>query len=189
MGLRSTSFAWGAVARLLHWTMLALFLAIFPLGLYMADLPLGVHKLRLYALHKSIGLTLLALALLRFAWRLLDRRPELPPMPAWQLGVARLTHILLYVLMFAVPVSGWMFNSAAGFPLQWFGLVNLPAIAHSSPSLKQLAHTLHEAGAWLLVALAVLHAAGALTHHFVSRDRTLTLMVPWLRAPGTGGKP
>lgn len=188
MAVRSTPSAWGAVARTLHWGMLVLFAIIIPLGLYMAELPLGIHKLRLYALHKSIGLTLLALAALRLAWRAGERRPELPPMPAWQHRAALAIHALLYLLMFAVPLSGWLFNSAAGFPLQWFGTVNLPALAHSDPALKKLAHEIHETGAWLLVALVAAHAAAALKHHFLDRDRTLALMVPWLRAPHAGGK-
>jgi cytochrome b561 len=88
-----------------------------------------------------------------------------------------------------VPLTGWLFNSAAGFPLQWFGTVNLPAIAAANPALKRIARELHETGVWLLVALVVMHAAAAIKHHFVDRDRTLSLMVPWLRAPGSGGKP
>jgi cytochrome b561 len=168
--------------------MLALFAAMIPLGLYTTGLPLGVHKLRMYALHKSIGLTVLALAAVRLAWRAAERRPTLPPTPDWQRRAAQATHVPLYVLMLAIPVSGWLFNSAAGFPLQWFGTVNLPAIASASPALKRIARELHETGVWLLVVLVAMHAAAALKHHFVDRDRTLLLMLPWLRAPGTGEK-
>ena len=188
MSARTTANAWGGVAKCFHWGMLALFATTIPLGLYMTGLPLGMHKLRVYALHKSIGLTLLALAALRLAWRLTEQRPTAAPMPAWQRRAATMTHVALYALMFAIPVSGWLFNSAAGFPLQWFGLANLPAIAATSPSLKSLAHQLHVGGVWLLVTLVALHAAAAVKHHFVDRDRTLTLMTPWLRAPSGGEK-
>ena len=119
---------WGGMARLFHWGMLVLFIGIVPLGLYMADLPLSKQKLKLYALHKSIGLTLLALAALRLLWRSTQRRPSLPAMPAWQRHAATAMHVALYALMFLVPLAGWLFNSAAGFPLQWFGQVNLPAL-------------------------------------------------------------
>lgn len=183
MPARSTASAWGGVARFLHWAMVALFATTIPLGLYMTGLPLGMNKLKLYALHKSIGLTLLGLAALRLAWRLADRRPEVPPMAVWQQRAAVVSHALLYALMVAVPITGWLFNSAAGFPLQWFGLANLPAIGPASPSLKAIAHQLHVGGVWLLVVLVAIHAAAAVKHHFVDRDRTLALMVPWLRAP------
>lgn len=86
---------------------------------------------------------------------------------------ATATHALLYALMFAIPITGWLFNSSAGFPPQWFGLASLPAIASASPVLKTVAHALHVRGVWLLVALVALHAASALEHHFVDRDRTL----------------
>jgi cytochrome b561 len=163
--------------------MLALYATTIPLGLYMTELPLGIQKLKLYALHKSIGLTLLGLAVLRLGWRATERRPETPPMPAWQRRGAAVTHGLLYALMFAVPITGWLFNSAAGFPLQWFGLANLPALGPADPSLKAIAHHLHVGGVWLLVVLAAIHAVAAIKHHFVDRDRTLALMVPWLRPP------
>ncbi len=180
---------WGGLSRLFHWGMLGLFLVIVPLGLYMADLPLSKQKLKLYALHKSIGLTLLALAALRLLWRSTQRRPSLPPMPAWQERAASATHVALYALMFLVPLAGWLFNSAAGFPLQWFGQVNLPALVDANPALKSLAREAHELGAWTLVAFVALHAAAALKHHFIDRDRTLALMTPGVKAPGTGVDP
>jgi len=180
---------WGGISRLFHWGMLVLFVGVFPLGLYMADLPLSKQKLKLYALHKSIGLTLLGLAALRLLWRATQRRPRLPAMPAWQERAATGMHVSLYVLMFLVPLAGWLFNSAAGFPLQWFGQVNLPALVSANPGLKVLARGLHEVGAWILVSFVALHAAAALKHHFVDRDRTLALMTPGVRAPGTGVNP
>jgi cytochrome b561 len=183
MTVRSTTIEWGGVSRLLHWATFVLLTVLVPLGAYMADLPRSATKLRLYALHKSIGLTLFALVVLRVAWRLTERRPQLPAMPAWQRRAATVTHIALYVLMLAVPLAGWLFNSASGFPLQWFGLVNLPALASADPTLKSIAHELHEDGAWLLVGVVALHAAAAFKHHFIDRDYTLASMVPWLRAP------
>jgi len=183
MEIRSTQERWGGVSRLLHWAMALMIAGQVALGWYMTDLPRGLPKLRLYALHKSFGLTLLALAVLRLLWRLAEHRPALPPMPAWQARGAAFTHVALYALLFAIPLSGWLFNSAAGFPLQWFELVNLPALTGANPALKEVAKELHEGGVTVLLVVLALHAAAALKHHFLDRDRTLASMTPGLRAP------
>jgi cytochrome b561 len=178
MALRSTPNRWGAVTRLFHWGMPLLYVGIVSVGIYMTGLPLGAQKLKVYALHKSIGLTLLGLAVLRLLWRLTEGRPTPAPMPAWQKRASAATQALLYALMLAIPLSGWLYNSAAGFPLQWFRLVNLPALAAADPALKALAHRLHVTGVVLLAVLVVLHAAAALKHHLVNHDRTLVAMLP-----------
>ena len=182
MKLRSTPTRWGTIVRLFHWGMLLLYLVIIPIGLYMTDLPVGPRKLRIYALHKSIGLTLLGLAALRVAWRLGERRPAPVAMPVWQRRAAAASHALLYVLMFVVPLSGWLYNSAAGFPLQWFHLVNLPALTAENPGLKDIAKEIHETGVYVLMTIVALHAAAALKHHLVDRDGTLATMLPWVRS-------
>ena len=184
MALRATATTWGAVTRLFHWGMLALFITNISIGYYMTGLPLGARKLQIYALHKSIGLTLLGLAALRLLWRLGERRPAPAPMPAWQATAADAIHALLYALMFAIPLTGWLYNSAAGFPLQWFRLVNLPALCATNPTLKPFAKEAHETAVAILITLASLHAVAALKHHFVDRDGTLRAMLPWL-----GGRP
>lgn len=178
MALQSTPFRWGALARLLHWAMvLGLGYAV-GLGLWMTDLPVGIQKIKAYALHKSVGVTLLGIAVVRLLWRLLDDRP-LPPAgtPRWQRRAAGLTHVLLYSAMLLIPLSGWLYNSAAGFPLRWFKVGNLPRLAQPDPALKSLTHDLHVYAAWTLVGLVVLHAAAALKHHFVDRDDTLNAML------------
>ncbi len=129
MPLRSDEQHWGGAAKTFHWLMALLIITLGCVGLYMADLPNSPDKIKIYALHKSTGLTVLALALLRLAWRLRDPRPRDVPMPAWQAAAARGVHVALYGLMLVMPLSGWLFNSAAGFPLQWFGLVNLPSLS------------------------------------------------------------
>jgi len=178
MTLRSTATGWGPVTRLFHWGMLILLTGMVVVGDTMTDLPLGPAKLKIYALHKSIGITLLVLAVLRLAWRFGERRPTLPPMPAWQAKAAAAAHGLLYVLMLEIPLTGWLYNSAAGFPLQWFRLVNLPALAAADPALKALAKSAHEAGVVTLITLVALHALAALKHHFIDKDDTLKLMLP-----------
>lgn len=184
MPWKNDATRWGDISQLLHWLVVALILLQGPLGLLMANMPNSPDKIRAYALHKSIGLTVLALAALRLAWRLHAQAPApVPGTPPWQERAARISHALLYALLFAIPLSGWLFNSAAGFPLQWFGLFNLPALAASDPALRELAGTVHLWLFLLLVAVALVHAGAALHHHLVLRDATLARMLPrgWLR--------
>jgi len=180
MTLRSDAARWGTLAKFFHWTIALLIVGAGIVGLYMTGLPNAPQKIRIYAIHKSVGLTVLALALLRLAWRLYDRRPDEVPMPRWQAVGARMVHGLLYLLIFALPLSGWLYNSASGYPLQWWGLVQLPSLSGGSDAtLKPLAHGLHEWLFWILVATLVAHAGAALVHHFVERDATLARMLPW----------
>lgn len=182
MALKSEASRWGLGARTLHWIMAVLIIGLGLVGLYMSDLPNSPQKIKIYALHKSVGLTVLALLLLRLAWRLADRRPDELPMPRWQALAARAVHGLLYVLMFALPLSGWLYNSASGYPLQWFSLFNLPSLTGGAdPALKGLAHNIHVYGFYVLVLALLAHAGAALKHHFIDRDDTLVRMLPLLR--------
>lgn len=183
MRLKNPSDRWGAVSQAFHWVIVALLLVMAWLGLTMTDLPNTPHKANVYALHKSIGLTILALATLRLLWRLYAGRPRELAMPRWQERVAALTHAALYLLLFAIPLSGWLINSTSGFPLRWFGLVRVPAIAHRDAALNALAKEVHETLFWTLAVVALAHAAAALWHHLVQRDATLARMLPrhWIR--------
>ena len=179
MRLRNTPERWGPVSQLLHWTIVMLFGWLAWRGLTMVDMPATPAKIEAYALHKSLGLTLLALVVLRLAWRMVAGSAiALPGTPRWQARLASVTHAGMYALLFAIPLSGWLFNSASGYPLQWFGQFNLPALAGRDAGVAQLARQLHEYGAWLLLALVGLHAAAALYHHVVRRDATLRRMLP-----------
>lgn len=195
MILKNTADRWGPVSQLLHWLVVLLVLGNGTLGLVMTGMRNSPDKIESYLLHKSFGLTLLALVLLRLLWRLYAGRPIPVPMPRWQERVAGLSHFALYALLFAVPLSGWLFNSAAGFPLRWFGLINLPAIAAKDAVLREFAEELHEWLFWGLIAVAVMHAAAAFYHHVFMRDATLARMLPrrWLRAddahPGDASTP
>ncbi len=184
MPLKSTSEQWGSVSKALHWLVVVLVLAMAWIGLTMGDLPTGPDKIATYARHKSIGITILVLVVLRLAWRLHTGTPAaVAGTPAWQARVASLTHWALYALLLAMPLSGWALNSASGYPLQWFGLVNLPAIAGRDLDLRELAGDIHEWLFWTLVTLTVVHAAAAFYHHLFVRDATLARMLPrgWLR--------
>jgi len=189
--LRSTRARWGAISQLFHWIFVAGIAFMVCWGLWMTTLPLGVHKVKVYAVHKSVGLTLLALAILRLVWRLFERRPDPARMPAWQHRAATATHVLLYGLLFAMPLTGWLYNSLAGFPLRWFELVHVPSLHAANDGLKGAVRDLHETLAWVLVTLVAMHAAAALKHHFLDRDHTLATMLPGVhpKSPRPGVPP
>ena len=179
MPLKNTRDQWGSVSKALHWLVVALVLAMAWLGLTMGDLPNGPGKIATYALHKSIGITLLALVVLRLLWRLYAGAPDaIAGTSRLQERVATFVHWALYALLLAMPLSGWVLNSASGFPLQWFGLANLPAITGKDHDLHELAEDIHEWLFWAMVTLVVMHAAAAFYHHLFQRDATLTRMLP-----------
>lgn len=180
MQWRNSPSRWGVVAQTLHWTIALAVIGLALVGLLMQELPNSPQKLQVYALHKSVGLTVLVLVVLRLGWRLVDRRPAAPPgQPRWQRGLAAATHGLLYLLLLAMPLTGWLYNSASNFPLRWFGLVRIPPLAAADPDLKALAQDLHSAGFYLLAVLFALHVGAALKHHYLDRDRTLAAMLPF----------
>lgn len=179
MPIRNQSERWGVPSIFLHWLTVLLVLGLLVVGLVMTELPNSAFKVKVYALHKSIGLTVLGLTVLRLLWRLFAGTPApVPGTPRWQNALAQVTHGILYVLLLLMPLSGWLYNSASGFPLRWFDLFRVPAIAGRSPELKALAGTLHFAGFIVLAIVVVLHAAAALQHHFVHRDNVLRSMLP-----------
>ena len=140
MTLKNTADRWGAISQLFHWTIAALIVYMGYLGLTMGDLPNGPAKIQTYALHKSVGITILGLVALRLLWRFYAGSPaHVTGTPTWQLRIAGLVHLAIYGLLFAIPISGWVLNSAAGFPLQWFHLVNLPHIVERNHDLHELA--------------------------------------------------
>lgn len=166
----------------LHWLMAALILTALPLGLYMTELPLSPHKLKLYAWHKWLGITILGLACLRVAWRLTHRPPPLPAsLPAWQRRAAAVSHALLYPLMLAVPLSGWLMSSAKGFPTVYLGLWQLPDLVAKDTLLAERLVELHFGLNALLLAVLVAHVGAALKHALIDRDGVFARMWPALR--------
>jgi cytochrome b561 len=188
MALRNTTRRWGAVAQLLHWLIVALIIVQVTLASLADDAP-PLRRLALLARHKSFGLTILALAILRLAWRWANPTPELPTtLKPYQQTLARLTHFMLYALLFAMPLSGWMMSSARGFPVSWFGLFQLPDLVPKSKPLYETMLTTHEVLAGVLGAVVALHVAGALMHHFVKRDDVLRRMLPFATSSQGSGK-
>lgn len=179
MSLRSNDRQWGSVAKFFHWVIALGVLGNGLFGLLMDLARSPMQKINWLALHKSIGLTVLALALLRIAWRWTDRRPPEEPAPRWQQLAARAAHGALYVLIVALPLSGWWFNSVAGKPLQWFKQFNLPALAAKNEAWRDFAHGVHEYLFWLLLLVLLAHVGGALKHHLTDHDDTLRRMLPF----------
>ena len=164
-----------------HWVLAALILINLALGLYMHDLPLSPLRLRLFNWHKWAGITILALSALRLLWRLTHRPPTDVPMPRWQRNAAHGVHWAMYALFFAVPLAGWGYSSAAGFPVVWFGVVPLPDWVPVDRAWADALKALHKSAALTLALLMLLHVAAALKHHVVDRDGLLQRMRPFGR--------
>ena len=181
MQLKNTGARYGAVAQLFHWAIVALVITQFVLA-KRADGLSPVAKIGVLATHKSVGITILGLALLRLAWRLFNPVPPQPPgVPGWQQRAAHVSHFLLYALLFITPVLGWLMSSARAFSVSWFGLVTLPDFIAPDKAAFETLHAAHEFMAISLGVLAIVHAAAALKHHFFDRDDVLRRMLP---APG-----
>ncbi|HVC31173.1 MAG TPA: YceI family protein [Steroidobacteraceae bacterium] len=183
MLIRNSRERWGSLSQFLHWLIVALIAAQAALGLTGLLLPLGMEKLVVLARHKSIGITILGLAALRLLWRWLNPTPSLPSnLRRYERFLAHCTHAALYVLLFAMPLTGWMMSSARGFPVSWFNLFQLPDLVPKSQPLYRAMVTTHAALAISLAAVVALHIAGALKHHFVLKDDTLRRMLPFGRS-------
>ncbi len=178
----SHKYSGGAIA--LHWLM-ALFIVVgWVMGQYMVDLKFSPDKLQLYNWHKWIGFSAFLLAFLRLLWRWTHRQPPaLPGQPAWQRHAAEVTHVLLYLLLFAMPLSGWLLTSSSGFPLVYLGLIPLPDLVAKNAELKDFFKAVHWYLSTGLAALVVLHIAAALKHTVIDRDGTLQRMLPGRRRP------
>jgi cytochrome b561 len=175
--------AYSRTAISLHWMIAALMICGFSLGWVMTSIHgFTPAKLRYVSWHKWIGVTVFALAALRIIWRATHRAPSLPPgMPAWQRAGAHLVHALLYVLMIAIPVTGYLFSSASNVPVVYLGIVPLPRLIAPDPTLKAVFKTAHLILNWGLAALVLAHVGAALKHQWIDRDGLLARMIPCLQ--------
>ncbi|MCX8520503.1 MAG: cytochrome b [Rhodoferax sp.] len=177
----STVQRYDNLSILLHWLLGVALIAIFSLGLYMADLPFSLQRLKLFNWHKWAGISVLALSFLRLFWRFLHPAPALSlsvqqAMSSWQLRAYKATHGGLYVLFFAVPLLGWAYSSAAGFPVMLFGQIPLPDLASPNKALAETLKELHQVSAYAMAALVAAHVGAALKHQFIDRDGLLRRM-------------
>jgi len=186
MSLKNTAEHWGSVSKTLHWLIALLILLLGVMGLFMGELPKTPKYFWVYTAHKSVGVLVLVLVMLRLAWRLYAGAPQpVSGTPHWQERLASLAHWLLYGLMFAVPLAGWIFDSASGLrPFRLFGWLNMPRLVAQSEQTSQISHAIHVWGFWLLVLVVLGHAGAALYHHLFQHDATLARMLPrgWLKS-------
>ena len=165
-----------------HWILAVLIIGNLAFGLTIVDLPLSPQKLRYFSWHKWTGVTIFLIASARLLWRLSHRPPALPPtMKPWERRLARVGHVLLYVLFFAAPLTGWLFSSATGFQTVYLGVLPIPDLIAKNKELAEVLKLAHHWINYTLAAVIVLHAAAALKHHFVDRDDVLARMLPLAR--------
>ena len=172
-----TTKRYTGIAIGLHWLTALLIFSAFPLGLYMHDLKLSPTKLHLYSYHKWIGITVLMLAVLRVLWRATHKPPALH-LARWQEIASQIVHGLIYLLILAVPISGWLMSSAKGVKTVWLGVLPLPDLVAKDKVLGHILSNAHTALNYTLLALVLLHVAAALKHHFIDRDDVLCRMLP-----------
>jgi cytochrome b561 len=174
---------YSTVAIVLHWVLALAILTAFVVGVSLDDMPLSPSKIKLINWHKWAGIAILLLSVLRLAWRLTHRPPALPDriqqaMPGWQTKAYHATHHLMYALFFVVPLLGWAYSSAKGYPIVWFGVLPLPDLMPVNKELADSIKELHGAAAFALIGLVALHVAAALKHQFIDKDGLLDRMRP-----------
>ena len=171
-------------AAWLHWLLAAAIIGIFFFGLYMVNLPFSPAKLKYMNWHKWAGILILALVAVRVVWRITHRPPALPEkmlktMPRWQQAAHHGVHHAFYLLFFAVPLLGWAYSSAAGFPIVLFGQLPLPNFVPVSPELAAALKPWHKLAAMALMALVVVHVLAVVKHQLIDKDGLLSRMRPW----------
>ncbi|PVZ71961.1 cytochrome b [Pelagibaculum spongiae] len=178
MNWRNHAAGYGLLSRVLHWLIALFVFWMLYLGLTMHDLPLGLEKLKQINLHKALGVTVFALVLIRLIWKLSNPSVKAPPgQPKWQQRAAEAAHWSLYGFMLAMPISGWVMSTAAGYPVSYFGLAKFPLLFEKNKQLQDIGHVVHEFASWAFIAVLVAHVGAALYHHFVVKDEVLKRML------------
>jgi cytochrome b561 len=181
MTFRNTKRSWGSLSKALHWLIVLLIINQWWIAQRAEDLK-GLAKLETLTLHKSLGMTILMLAVLRLVWRLMNPTPDLTAeTKPWERTLAKISHVLLYALIFAVPLSGWMMSSARNFPVSWFKLFQFPDLVAPADQTFRFMQDAHFLLFGALVCVALLHIAGALKHHFFDKNDVLKRMLPFGR--------
>lgn len=177
---RNSKESYGIIAQGFHWLTAALVFAQLGLGLYAASLPVSLARLQWLSRHKSLGLAILVLVLLRLAWRAMNRPPALPEtIPGWQRRAAAANHWLIYGLLVLAPLAGWLHASASGLSVNWFGLFQVPDLVAKNPELAELFKQVHRACVGALAVLLLVHIGAGLRHAFMLRDGVMHRMLPW----------
>jgi cytochrome b561 len=165
------------IAIILHWIMALLIISAWIVGILIDEIPKGPLRITTISWHKWVGITIMFLWLARSLWRITHRPPDLNvQMPAWQTKIMHLTHITLYVLMLAIPVTGWLMSSAKGYTVNYFGLFDLPDFVEADKTLGHTLKEVHEFLANSIMALIGIHILGAMKHQFLDKDGLLLRM-------------
>lgn len=181
MAVKNTDTSYGTVAKAFHWGMFLIILGMVIIGNYMHDLPADtpeqmVYKFGLYANHKSFGILILVLVILRLGWRMINPVPKMPDsMSRIESLSAHAMHMLLYIIMLVQPLFGWLMSSYGGHPVKFFGL-DLPALADKDKAMGEFFHEAHELTAMLLIAAFSIHVGAALFHHYIRKDDVMDRM-------------
>jgi cytochrome b561 len=179
MQFKNNATRYGIIAQLFHWTIVVLIVTQFVLANKAENLPLGPAKIATLATHKSVGITIFGLAILRLIWRWFNPVPRAPATsPHWQQIASHISHWSLYGLILLTPLIGWLMSSARNFSVSWFGIVTLPDFVEPSTAAYNFFHAAHEVLAIALFFIALVHIAAALKHHFWDRDNVLRRMLP-----------
>ena len=182
MCFKNTKNSYGVVAKTFHWLMFLLIAGLIAVGFIMESMVMGPDKFKLIGLHKSTGIVVLLLALLRLMWKAANVTPLLPAkLHKLEKFMANSGHALLYVLMILTPLSGWAMSSAAGFPVSVFGWFTLPDFVAPDPVLKHILVERHELLAWSIIVVVSLHVVAALLHHFYYKNNVLVRMLPFVK--------
>jgi len=176
---RNTGNQYGLIAQILHWIVVALVVYQFVLASMAEDLPVSMARLQLLATHKALGMTVLMLMAVRLIWRLTNITPEIPPSRTRVLAQA--THYAFYLLLIAVPLSGWLLSSASNLSVSYFRLFTLPDLVSSNEQLAEILKIVHQSLNFALAGLIALHVAAALLHQFRFHDNLLQRMLPGTR--------
>ena len=177
MPLRNTSDRFGGISKGLHWLTVLAVMAAAALGLWIEEMEVSLSTIRYFGWHKTVGITVLTLTLLRIAWHLRSPVPPVLPASAVAERLAKGVHVTLYACLLAIPLTGWIGSSASGLDTVVFGGITLPAIAPVSERIEEMAFDIHETLAALLAVLVALHVAGALNRAIIHRDGTLRRML------------
>jgi cytochrome b561 len=180
MTFRNTTRSWGVVSQSLHWLIVLLIIMQWVIMQRAEALPMGSDKIFAIGMHKSFGMTVFALAIIRLVWRWANPVPTLDGLAKkWERVLAGLSHLLLYGLIFAMPLTGWLMSSARNFPVSWFGVFTFPDLVAPDKALYERMNDLHHALFLALLVVALLHVAGALKHQFIDRNEVLRRMLPF----------
>lgn len=177
--IKSSTDSYGFIAKAFHWIIAAMIIGMLAVGFIMTAMEPAPTKFFIYGLHKSTGIIILALVFLRLMWRLYNPSPQLPrELSSWHRRIGKLSPIVLYSLLFLMPISGYILSEAGGYPISVYGLFTVPNFIEKNTEISKLASMIHEYGAFIFIGILVLHLTAALYHHFILKNTVLQRMLP-----------